>query len=1066
MSRVHPYVRVLLLLCAFASAYADPLPSLIYRGSLNPDGRISTKYLEGNGPPAAASLSCNAPAFVAGLPATLNLPQNSAFSADVRQYFTGTDVGSAIYSIVTIAGTNATTNGWGLSGNNLTNAGTNLGAGTLAVRGTYSGGAVDCPSTTWSIIVGPGGTDNTAPTIPTGTKVVLNPLNKPVITWDQGSDPKLSTQPVSGRLRYQVERGGSALANVATTPGLSAQFTDHIIGTYTSAGDASVQAGATRTLTGSGDVLVGTTDKGLFLSAAQPGNWTFIVNPTGMTGSTANAGRKACIGARTDQLTGAPTYALCVTPTQIRAQYRTAPTTTRVNGAVVTTTSIPQFLRLSRAGNTFTSDYSANGQNWTNLEARDVAAVGPTPEVFMTVSSLEDGVPVIVPFAQVNLTQDGTISYTDTTAVASTTYTYTVKNRDIAGNVSSASLGASITTDPTTIPNPNVRLYENWETGAIDSDKWVVPLSQIGGAGDQAVVGTQHHKGTKSIEFTLTHPGVIDSKIDEHAELKSKNLFIDRGVTACIGFALLLPNPYVNDSLNEIYFQTHQESVPDGDQQGPPFQIYSVGNTWRAQFKWRVTTNPVTPNNDSDPLGAWTPGTWQDFIIKVKNDPVDGTARVWTKKEGQTWPADFTDATSTAWSDTPNSKTFALHVGGLGFARPPTADSSWIPKGHMYKSPWKSHMPQAGVTVRKIYMDDYRRADGTDCMALVDPDQTESVSGFNGDPGITGSGTFTDGQTVTVTKAGGGFGTKPNGAKARYIWDFGHGDTTTNALSRTSAPAPQPGGPGASVTITGSTASWGVAHFDNTFDMYYGNGANGVHLDMGGAATGRDLYNFLKYRWGFNGTELYALNTNYNIKEFRFWPGHASGANNTELGAMGQSIDINGDWRYTMENTSPGADAMQSAGSAYLGLDKNVWKVRENEFRQSSADDVADASVWLANRGKIRANGNNGAFCSRNTGQGGPQRYLYWWQPQSSAGAIGRFDIDLVYIDDSFARIVITNQATWDDTVEHEVEIQFPIAWSDTQLQFQLRKGEMASLTGKWAWAIKSDRTRVRLGQL
>src|SRR5690242_9218340 len=58
-------------------------------------------------------------------------------------------------------------------------------------------------------------------------------------------------------------------------------------------------------------------------------------------------------------------------------------------------------------------------------------------------------------------------------------------------------------------------------------------------------------------------------------------------------------------------------------------------------------------------------------------------------------------------------------------------------------------------------------------------------SGFTPDSGFGSSGTFSDGQSVTITKAAGGFGTKPNGAKPLIYWNPGQdGVTTLNALSR------------------------------------------------------------------------------------------------------------------------------------------------------------------------------------------------------------------------------------------------------------------------------------------
>src|SRR4051794_29216674 len=45
-------------------------------------------------------------------------------------------------------------------------------------------------------------------------------------------------------------------------------------------------------------------------------------------------------------------------------------------------------------------------------------------------------------------------------------------------------------------------------------------------------------------------------------------------------------------------------------------------------------------------------------------------------------------------------------------------------------------------------------------------------AGIPFDSGFNGTGTFSDGQVVTVTRSAGSWGTKPNAAKPLYWWPF------------------------------------------------------------------------------------------------------------------------------------------------------------------------------------------------------------------------------------------------------------------------------------------------------
>jgi len=114
----------------------------------NPDGSHDTAFPTGNKPQEDASLACNNSAQ----PQPTNQVVGTAYSHNVRQYFSGTAASTATLALVTVSGDDAAANGWSISGNNLINAGTDSdlpGSGILRITGTVAGFTTQCSGLNW-----------------------------------------------------------------------------------------------------------------------------------------------------------------------------------------------------------------------------------------------------------------------------------------------------------------------------------------------------------------------------------------------------------------------------------------------------------------------------------------------------------------------------------------------------------------------------------------------------------------------------------------------------------------------------------------------------------------------------------------------------------------------------------------------------------------------------------------------------------------------------------------------------------------------------------------------------
>jgi unsaturated chondroitin disaccharide hydrolase len=164
------------------------------------------------------------------------------------------------------------------------------------------------------------------------------------------------------------------------------------VGAVAAAGSTSVSNNV-YTVKGSGADIWSTADAFQFAQKQMTGNVTIIARVASHQNT--NATSKAGIMVRESLAPGAKNVYALLTPTVAngyRLQYRTADAaiTTRVSAAE--TGTAPRWLRLSRAGNTFTAHHSADGvSNWLPIGSPVTVTMGATVYVGLAVTSHADG---------------------------------------------------------------------------------------------------------------------------------------------------------------------------------------------------------------------------------------------------------------------------------------------------------------------------------------------------------------------------------------------------------------------------------------------------------------------------------------------------------------------------------------------------------------------------------------------------------------------------------------------------------------------------------------------------
>lgn len=341
-------------------------------------------------------------------------------------------------------------------------------------------------------------------------------------------------------------------------------------------------------------------------------------------------------------------------------------------------------------------------------------------------------------------------------------------------------------------------------------------------------------------------------------------------------------------------------------------------------------------------------------------------------------------------------------------------------------------------------------------------------------------GSIADGSQVRIV--GSGFGTKPHGAKPYAFFDFGKGESRSSQYSRNSLHEPVMGVLDGKVVASGRSAAWRCkidpqqlgSEPGSQYDCWAGDGRFGDSLGMPINSAARDFYIFSRVNFNWNGSDAYARRSSWNLKGFRFW-----GDTNLYLFGAGQTGDADGSVRTVNEYGAAGADVSYPEPVSRWGLRKNTWKVEENFVRQSSANNATDGS-WTARSDRVLlgpytpgSSGNLGSIVNMRTRKERPFSKLAWHQMQYHGFTVADdkyIAYDVVYIDDSWARVVVTDSATWDDGVATSFqELQIPVAWTDTAITAVLRRGVLGELNGRYLYVFNASgqpvsRTGFRLG--
>jgi regulation of enolase protein 1 (concanavalin A-like superfamily) len=207
--------------------------------------------------------------------------------------------------------------------------------------------------------------------------------------------------PASGPLNIGADQADSTTSNPvnpASPQGNPAPWSNADIGNVGKAGSTSV-SGSTFTISGSGADIYGTADAFQYESQTLNGDGQIIAEVTSLT--EANAWSKAGVMIRDGNGAGAKQVSMLVSANG-KAEFERRWGTNGTTGTTDVAAPTPEWVKLVRQGNTFTSYISKNGASWTEVGTTSVV-MDSTVEIGLAVTSHSPGALATATFNNVSV---------------------------------------------------------------------------------------------------------------------------------------------------------------------------------------------------------------------------------------------------------------------------------------------------------------------------------------------------------------------------------------------------------------------------------------------------------------------------------------------------------------------------------------------------------------------------------------------------------------------------------------------------------------------------------------
>ena len=586
--------------------------------------------------------------------------------------------------------------GVSLDGTDLVYSGTGTGSGAYTLTASLTVPSFTVTFATFTVTANANiGVDSLAPPIPVGPLAVAELVSgapRVTVSCYPVGDMAVAGQNVSGMDEIEVYRNGALIGAIPVAAGSALKLTSRAVGSPATAGSLS-QSGLDYTIVGGGIGIGSTADECHTGYATVTGDFFISGILESVTGAVASVSTAGCRMTPSGGAANERAVIVFSSTAQTRTRTRFTPGASTIPSTALVGVTWPIPFLAFRTGTTLTT-MARIGNDYQQVDSDDVA-LGTSVDLqpFATIGQAGEGTVTAV-IRQLNIVTGSAerLTYTDTTADFATTYTYTFKSKDLAGNVSAASAGVSVTTpvDPTP-PAGTLKVAMDFQSGSI--------APGVASGNTPTVQNFTGLGGTKAMQCVLDRFGSANSfRTEIHLANANAAGKAPYNVTLWYGWSLWYPTGYNTpiSSTWECPFQLHatEDPLPGGGTEPAINPCVSL-NLENGQFKFSVRGDerqnlPVGTSFQSSRSDTFAPLINQrmDFVLEIVQAPLaspkTGMARLWMNNVQKTSDAKFL-----------NIQTGSNDIAG------------WYWKTGIYKG-WKDDTVPDDVTARTLYLRNLR----------------------------------------------------------------------------------------------------------------------------------------------------------------------------------------------------------------------------------------------------------------------------------------------------------------------------------------------------------------------
>lgn len=324
------------------------------------------------------------------------------------------------------------------------------------------------------------------------------------------------------------------------------------------------------------------------------------------------------------------------------------------------------------------------------------------------------------------------------------------------------------------------------------------------------------------------------------------------------------------------------------------------------------------------------------------------------------------------------------------------------------------------------------------------------AAGFTPESGFTLTGTIGHGNSLTLTKSGGGFGSGPSlilddrvSNIAQYA-SLNEGDTIPEGSSNLY----DANGFFAEERNAVKYSELNLRHSNQAANYKFADrGTLQWPMKFGGDTPPSDQTKIFVSFWMRRVSA--GSGSGGSNKIIRVWDDEPGGGTRISYGDLAGA-------RITAFNDNPGINEPEGDG---ILPTLNTWHLLQLYVSQTQVVGYVDGGIGTATY--------TGTVKDQDFLSVGYNAKLIGWDVSTGSSPLFNAHFGDIYIANSRARLVIANNATWSSVTNgQEVQIPDEDGWADGQIDFTMLFGQFgSSLSGKYLFVIKEDETALRAGQ-